>query len=163
MWGTIDEVLANLARLHPVGDDLALLTAAFGPPRFVYLHRDDLVAQAVSRLRAEQTGVWSEAIGSEPSPGAAPRFDAGAIDGYVREAQEHNAAWQAWFRATGVEPIEVVYEDLASRPAGTTRRIIDLLEISIPPETLLVPAFRRLSDALNEKWAREYRVATGPP
>jgi trehalose 2-sulfotransferase len=166
MWGTLEEMSAHLGRLYPahIGDDLALLGAAFGPPRFVYLRRDDGVGQAVSRLRAEQTGVWSEATGTPRTPPAAiPHFDATGIGGYVREAEEHNAAWQAWFSAMGVEPLEVVYEDLARDPTAAARRVLDHLGIVLPLETALVPAHRQLADALNEEWARRYQATASLP
>jgi LPS sulfotransferase NodH len=53
---------AYLAPVYPghAGWGVGLLSAAFGRARFVYLRCDDVVAQAVSRLRPEQTGVWFE-------------------------------------------------------------------------------------------------------
>ncbi len=52
----------NLAQLYPDvgGAEAALLHQAFDRTRFVYLHRGDTLAQAVSWLRAEQTNVWFE-------------------------------------------------------------------------------------------------------
>jgi trehalose 2-sulfotransferase len=49
------EVIDNLATLHPglAGADAGLLNRAFGHTRFVYLRRGDVLAQAVSWLRAE--------------------------------------------------------------------------------------------------------------
>jgi trehalose 2-sulfotransferase len=62
MWGTLDELVAKLAPLYPglTGSDLDLLSRVLGRMRFVYLRRGDVVAQAVSLLRAEQTDVWFE-------------------------------------------------------------------------------------------------------
>jgi LPS sulfotransferase NodH len=166
MWGTLEEMSAHLGRLYPAdgGNDLALLSAAFGSPRFVYLRRDDLVEQAVSRLRAEQTGVWAEMTGTPRTPPAVmPHFDGDAIGGYVREAEEHNAAWREWFTAMEVEPLEVVYEELASDPATVARRVLDHLGIFLPFEPALVPAHRQLADALNDEWATWYRATTSRP
>ncbi len=71
MWGTLAEVTGKLAAIQPelAGRDLDLLTSAFGVTRFVYLRRDNVVAQAVSWLRAEQTDVWFE---TGPGPGREP-------------------------------------------------------------------------------------------
>ena len=163
MWGTLDEMLADLRRLYPeeAGDDLAVLTAAFGPMRFVYLRRDDLVAQAVSRVRAEETEVWFETDDSQPvGPVARPRFDAERISRYVREAEEHNAAWQAWFHSVGTEPHKVVYEDLDADPVATTLRVLDYLDIRLPPSAVVTPKHRRLADALSAEWAARYEAST---
>jgi LPS sulfotransferase NodH len=58
MWGTLDELVVKLGRVFPdlAGDDAGLLERAFGRTGFVFLRRADVVAQAVSWLRAEQTG-----------------------------------------------------------------------------------------------------------
>lgn len=73
MWGKHAGPADRLAARHPdlAGDDLRLLEREFGRRlRFVRLRRDDALAQAVSRLRAEQTGVWY--VGGARSAGATP-------------------------------------------------------------------------------------------
>jgi LPS sulfotransferase NodH len=59
MWETLGEVVAELRTMSPglSGGSVSLLERAFGHVRFIYLRRDDIVAQAVSLLRAEQTSV----------------------------------------------------------------------------------------------------------
>jgi LPS sulfotransferase NodH len=83
MWGTLDEV-ANLAPVYPdhPGSEAGLLNAAFGRTRFVYLRRGDVVAQAVSLLRAEQTGVWFETVHDRQEPdGTRLRFSTRSASG----------------------------------------------------------------------------------
>lgn len=60
MWGTLDELVVKLGRVFPdhAGDDAGRLERAFGRSGFVFLRRADVVAQAVSWLRAERTGTW---------------------------------------------------------------------------------------------------------
>lgn len=81
MWGTMDEVTTDLASVYPehAGSDLDLLRAAFACTRFVYLRRGDVIAQAVSLLRAEQTGVWFETAQERQEPQAEPDFDFGQV------------------------------------------------------------------------------------
>jgi len=87
MWGTLDELVGKLGTVHPdlAGEDLALLNRAFGRTRFVHLRRDDVVAQAVSWLRAEQTNAWYVGGAGEISgarrAGRAPSFDLHRISG----------------------------------------------------------------------------------
>jgi LPS sulfotransferase NodH len=58
MWGSTTEMFAQLARRYPdLADGPARLAAAFGPPLYIHVSRQDKIAQAVSRLRAEQGGL----------------------------------------------------------------------------------------------------------
>jgi trehalose 2-sulfotransferase len=72
----------------------------------VFLSRADVVAQAVSWLRAEQTGIWyvggNGEIGGSAGTGEPPGFDAGRIGRLIEVIGEHNAAWEAWFASAGV-------------------------------------------------------------
>ncbi|MBQ1076126.1 sulfotransferase [Micromonospora sp. C31] len=165
MWGTLAEVLARLATIHPdlAGDDVALLGRAFGRTGFVFLRRDDELAQAVSRLRAEQTGRWfvggSGEISGDAGNGQPPRFDADEIRRYVEEIREHNAAWAAWFASRGIRPHVVRYEELADDMAGTTRGILEFLGLDVPGAArTVVPRHRRQADALNRQWIARYRA-----
>jgi LPS sulfotransferase NodH len=161
MWGTMDEVAGKLATVHPdlAGRDADLLRRAFGHTRFIYLRRRDAVAQAVSLLRAEQTGVWFEtAQGAHEEPQQEPRFDFGEVRARVRLIGDHDAAWQEWFASTGVRPYPVVYEELAADPAGTTRGVLDFLGLELPAGRKIVVRHRRLADHLNTRWIDRYRA-----
>ena len=59
MWESVGELSALVDRVRPgLPDDAARFDAAFGPMRYLHLSREDKVAQAVSHLRAIQTGLW---------------------------------------------------------------------------------------------------------
>lgn len=166
MWGTLDELVGKLGAVHPdlAGDDVALLGRFFGRTRFVYLRRDDVLAQAVSWLRAEQTDVWylgghGEISGSRAGGTARPtRFDADGINRLLRTAREHHAAWQNWFASVGVRPYAVCYEDLVADMAGTTRRILDFLGLRPPHGHTVTARHHRQADALNDAWMARYRA-----
>nr|WP_216365009.1 MULTISPECIES: Stf0 family sulfotransferase [unclassified Roseobacter] len=81
---SVDYFLQKLAQLHPGHTtDLPRFEAAFGRAAFIHLTRMDKVEQAVSYLKAEQTGLWHQAPdGTELeriSPPAPPQYDAAAI------------------------------------------------------------------------------------
>ncbi|MCY4013021.1 MAG: Stf0 family sulfotransferase, partial [Gammaproteobacteria bacterium] len=119
MWGTLDHLFAMLGSVHPVtaDSDFDLLTMAFGHTGFVYLRRDDVLAQAVSWHRAEQTNVWHHPDDEETKkPEQEPRFDFEQIGKLVHTIDEHNAAWRAWFASAGIQPHMVRYEDLDAEP-----------------------------------------------
>jgi len=158
MWGTLQEIVTKLGTVYPdlAGADLELLTRAFGRMRFVYLWRDDTVAQAVSWARAEQTHFWHE--GDTALPGYEPRFDFELIHTLVQTIDEHNAAWRHWFAAFDVRPELVRYEDLAADPARETRGILDFLGLRLPADQMIVPRHRRQADNLNHDWIARYRA-----
>jgi LPS sulfotransferase NodH len=163
MWGTLTEMLEKVTPAfgEPSGSDLDVLRRAFGPIRFVYLERHDVVAQAVSWSRAEQTDIWFEptTAGHEPSEHQ-PHFDRARIDELCATIIEHNAAWQQWFAAVGVEPYRVTYEGLDQDPAGTTQAVLDYLGIELPPSRSIQVRHRRLADELNTQWIKRYRATS---
>lgn len=165
MWGTLDHIVERLRPLFANDDrgvvDVDLLHRAFGRIRFVYLRRDDVVAQTVSWLRAEQTDVWYETIdGRRAQPNANPRFDRGQIDYLLLTIDEHNRAWQEWFAGSGVCPHEVCYEDLNRDPVATARGIVDYLGLELPAGLAMEVNHRRLADRVNAEWIKEYRSHT---
>ena len=161
MWGSLGEVVDNLGAVHPdlAGADVDLLTRTFGHTRFVYLRRNDILGQAVSWLRAEQTNVWFEA--DQPRQEQTEheyRFDFDRIHELVQLIDAHNRAWRDWFTSVGVRPHAVRYEELASDPVGVTRDILDFLGLRLPPRREILIRHRRLADEVNAQWIDRYRV-----
>jgi LPS sulfotransferase NodH len=155
MWGTLGEVVEKLATVRPdlVGSDVDLLNRAFGHVRFVYLRRGDVIAQAVSWLRAEQSNVWFETEQARPKePEQEPYFDFNRIQDLVQIIDEHNEAWQGWFASAGIQPRLVCYEELDADPLGTTRGVLDFLGLELPAEREILVRHRRLADELNAQW-----------
>ena len=158
MWGTLDEVVAKLAP-DTTDADLAVLTGAFGPLSFVYLRREDEVAQAVSWLRAEQTRTWW--AGDPGGVAAEPRYDEQGLTALLDTIAAHNAAWRSWFARYGVTPYELSYEQLTADLAGTTRGILRFLALDPDAGQPVRPRHRRQADRLNDDWAGRYRATTG--
>ncbi|MFJ6086391.1 Stf0 family sulfotransferase [Streptomyces sp. NPDC092369] len=165
MWGTHAELTDRLAGLHPdlAGDEPRLLEREFGRVRFVYQYRDDVLAQAVSWLRAEQTGVWflggkGEISGGGGDVDARPRFDRAAITRILRTIEEHNAGWERWFEVYGIQPHRIRYEDLSADPHAVTHGVLDFLGLALPSGGRITPSHRRQADQLNQEWAARYRL-----
>jgi LPS sulfotransferase NodH len=161
MWGTLEEIVTKLGTVHRdiAGVDLELLTRAFGRIRFVYLWREDTVAQAVSWARAEQTHFWQH--GDTALPGHEPRFDFQQIQVLVQTIDAHNAAWRAWFAMFEVQPHLVRYEDLSADPAAVTRGILDFLGLHLSADPVLPPGTRRQANQLNHEWIAQFRAMAG--
>ena len=142
-----------------------VLNRAFGHTIYVFLKRKDVVAQAVSWVRAEQTGLWHKGDGRvRPEPlGRKPRFDYDEIRRIVYTIEEHNEEWLKWHRKAGVVPHEVSYEDLDNDPIGVIRDILDFLGLELPPNRNVEAPNVRLADALNDRWIKRYREMAARP
>lgn len=157
---SLQPMLAELRSL--LGDlrDLALLERAFGPCRFIHIRRKDGVAQAVSRLKAEVSQVW-HLDGTETAPRSEASYDAARLDRFRAEAEAGNAAWEAWFTATGITPERLVYEEFSAAPAEVVRRLLDRFGLSPAPGTAISAPNRRMADATSAAWAARYRAERG--
>lgn len=114
----------------------------------------DPVAQAVSWARAEQTGFWQQ--GDKVHSQA--RLDLKQIDHLVTTIDEHNDAWQLWFAAQRVEPLDLTYESLVSDPTGTVKRVLDFIGTVPPDDWTPESPHERQAGSINAEWARRYRA-----
>ena len=161
MWGTLAELLANLRLLGLTGSDCEVLKRAFGPTKFVFLERQDKLAQAVSRLRAEQTNIWHITNQTDlESRSAQASYDRPRIEQFLEESIDHNRAWESWFARNGVVPLRVSYEELDRDGEATARKVLNFLGVSAPGMRIEAPELR-MADSLNHEWADRFRTETG--
>ncbi len=124
--------------------------------RFVWIRRRDTTRQAVSLWKALQTQQWRR-DSDEDIGGRGLRFSFAAVDHLKLRIDEHNAAWQDFFEGCGVEPMEVVYEELVEDYPGTVLWLLDGIGISTPQNFAVAePKMRRQADELSEEWGRLY-------
>jgi trehalose 2-sulfotransferase len=153
MWGSLDRLLSGLGQ-HPDDSDLVTLQRAFGPLAFVHLSRTDVVAQAVSWCRAEQTGFWQDGdVAVRP-----PEEDLERMVALVGTIRDHDSAWQAWFDRHAVRPYAVTYEGLVRDLRGTVLGIARHLGVELPRQWRPVSPHRQQADATNDRWAAVLRA-----
>lgn len=137
---------------------------AFGPLLYIHLSRRDKIGQAISLVKAEQSGLWHVAPdGSELerlAPPAEPYYDFARLHREVTELEGFDAGWNAWFEEQGIEPHRIVYEDLSANPAGELARLCVALGIEAPDAVDVKPAVAKLADATSREWAERYRAET---
>jgi len=145
--------------------DAARIRAAFGETLFIHLTRADKVAQAVSYVKAQQTGLWHRAPdGTEIerlSPPQDPTFDRAAIADKVAEVTALDADWRAWFGCEGGEPLVVSYDDLSADPARQLRRILAALGRDAALAQAVRPEVAKLADVVSRDWVERFREGTG--
>ena len=160
MWGTMEELTDNLRSIGMTGGDRDVLSEAFGSIKFVYLERQDLVAQAISRLRAEQTGVWH--IKSESNRESArhyAHYDHRAIQRFIDESKNHIHEWNRWFRQNDIVPWRLSYEDLDLGGEEETRRVLQFIGVE-PPDSPIKTSNVRMADSTSQEWAERFRTET---
>ena len=158
MWGTMTELTSALASvsLDRPASQLESLTNAFGRTCFLHLRRIDVVAQAVSWARAEQTHYWHP--GEEVIPGGQdPQFDRDLIGRLVDTIHAHEAAWDAWFTEQRLVPHEITYEEVAADPVGVTHAVLDFLGLELPPHQTIRVRDRPQADEINADWIARFR------
>ena len=160
---SFDFFTKKLAALQPGAKrDLARLTAAFGRTGFIHLTRQDKVEQAVSYVKAGQSGLWHAAPDgtelerlSEPQPLV---FDAARIGTCVAEFTEYDRQWVAWFEAEGIVPMRLAYDELAGDPQRALGTVLDHLGLDPNEASGVQPGVAKLADEVSAEWVRRYRA-----
>ena len=120
---------------------------------FIFLQRRDLLGQAISRVRAKQTGRFrSYAEGN----GGTEYYDRGAIAVMLREAIVGNGRWAAWFAQAGIEPLVIYYEDLVRDPGDAIKGIAARLSVPEAVADFSAVDVKRQSDDTTEVWRRRF-------
>jgi LPS sulfotransferase NodH len=133
--------------------DAEVVAAVFPEPRYVFMTREDSLAQAVSWWRSITTGKWIDG----ETPSGEPRFDPAGIGERLRRIEAHNQAWRHWFETNRVEPLWVTYEQLVADPTGEARRILEFVGVGVPEGFAIAPRTEVQADALNREWIERYR------
>ncbi len=159
MWNMLEELTAELGD-EPPRHQAGLMAASFGPLQFLLLSRRDLVAQAVSRHRAEVSGTWHLGFEEVIHP-AEPHYDGAMIRRYLNEAVEDNAAWDGWFKANDITPYRITYEDLSAAPVDTAEAVLAFLGLDHVTRPLRA-ANRRMADDVSAVWVARYKAEAKP-
>lgn len=159
-------LLDALRSRHPgLPGDRAVIEAEFGPTRFIYLARASKLDQAISYVKACQSGLWHKAPDGREierlSPPRAPLYDRKAIAEQIALFDTYEAEWRAWFAREAINPLCLDYDALSRDPAGTLARVLGHLGLPAAVASEIVPPVARLSDDINRAWAARYRAETG--
>jgi trehalose 2-sulfotransferase len=156
MWGYMADLQERLAELPGFGGlgDAERISGLLGDVRYVHVHREDHLAQAVSMWRAVQTRAWR----AENDDAVEPVYSYSGIEHLAHQLESHNRAWNRWFDAQGIEPFRVRYSELAEDPGRVLQQTLDFIGVheasQIDPPA---PSMRRQSGAQSREWVERYR------
>lgn len=123
-------------------------------PVLVYVHRPDVVSQAVSFWRAVQTRVWRGR--PDPVRDARAEYHAGAIAHVVSLLREQEQGWRGWFAEENVNPIDVPYPVLWRNLTTIVGSILEAL--GLDPRLAPAPVLERQADQRSDEWVDRYRA-----
>lgn len=161
---SFDFFMEQLSLLSPDPEsDVNRIESVFGPTTFIHLSRKDRVGQAISRLRAEQTGLWHRHFdGSEMerlAPPKEPRYDPDAISQYIEELSALDVEWQRWFDQHKLQPLRVTYDALSENPQKVLSGVLSAIgsdpSLAQKVETPTAKLAGRESDEWNQRYLRE--------
>lgn len=163
MWQAVSDTGKRLnAAFGKTADVATLLELAFGPTLFIHLSRRDKDAQAVSLVRAEQTGLWHVATdGSErerTTPPHAPFFNAAQINQSRDRLITDDVNWSSFFDRRGFEPLRIFYEDLADNPQATLARVLSSLGRDANISSTINPSTAKMADHTSFLWKQRIKL-----
>ena len=162
MYENLGEMCERLALLHPdAGSGRALIEAAFGRVLYIYLSREDKIAQAISLMKAEQSGLWHiTRDGGElerTQSHLEPHYDGQRIGEIVRELEHDDAAWRAWFKTSGIDPLPLTYNGLSADPHGGLARVLDALGMDSSNVSSIPITTGKLADRQSQDWSTRFK------
>ena len=147
--------------------DQSRITAIFGRTAFIYLNRTDKVEQAVSLVRAEQSGLWHRnADGSDLEAHRHPARPELRRRSHQKPAQESltqmDQNWEDWFaEKRDFPPLRVSYSALASDVIGVVQGILSEAWFAHGPCASLICADSSgLRIHVNADWVARFRAQT---
>jgi LPS sulfotransferase NodH len=151
-WDQVEDVGAESGYDGPPH---VFLLEEFPNARYIYLSREDTLAQAISLNIASQTGEWWRAMGVD-NPFKKPvelAYNPEEIlrteSGLRRQCQ----AWENFFRTEGIVPLRMEYEALAANYQGEVGRALEFLGLdSQAALTIPEPRLQRQTCELNKLW-----------
>ena len=108
---------------------------------FIYLDRQDQVAQAISIYRAKQTNQWH--LLGDADQQAVAHWD---IDAILREYQaltDEKRAWLAYFARRNIQPLCIDYAQILEDMPGVVKQIAAYCGLPVMDDQLIPPADTR--------------------
>jgi trehalose 2-sulfotransferase len=140
---------ADLVRYPEINDNLGRL---FPDAKYISITRRNVLRQALSAARAAQTMAWTSCLKEDRKP----QFRFWAVLKHVIHTLREVESWERFYRAHGIRPLRVLYEDLEDDYQATMQKVLVFLGVSgkAPP-----PPLRKQADATSEEWAERFLQA----
>jgi LPS sulfotransferase NodH len=121
-----------------------------GRMHFVYVNRNDKIAQAVSMCKAIQTNAW---VSFERAREAPLFYSRELIEQCLREVMSQTEGWWRWFRARNIRPYVVNYEEFVEDVTSHIERISVWFGVEGDiAKAVTIPLVEKQFDRINREW-----------
>lgn len=121
--------------------------------KYVFIKRQDKIAQGISLEKAYQTNQWSSKFDSD----RAAQFKFKDIKKRVNDISAQELSWDNYFRINNIEPLVVHYEELEKNYEASIIRILKYLRVDhsspIPPMQI-----KKQRNLTNRIWKMKYKL-----
>lgn len=136
-----------------------VLPAAFPNLAYIWLRRNDKVAQAVSWYKAIESGQFLKVQGgaTRETPNETLQFDFDKIRTYLSALTSYDNSWKHFFSSNGIQPLTISYEDLSLDYTKSIKAALDFIGGVDGPVVIRPTVFEKLADAQSAEWVQRYR------
>jgi LPS sulfotransferase NodH len=129
----------------------------FGQAKFVYMTRQDMVAQAISSYIARQVGYRHSYQVDDPArlEEDVP-FDFDEISRLIAQFRDIQSDWEWFFEKEGVTPLRLTYEALTADPAAALHAIGGLVDRPMGDSPVVETDIRSVSSGRNARLHARY-------
>jgi LPS sulfotransferase NodH len=128
--------------------------------KFIYTTRDDLLAQAISFVRAQMTGVW---LSKNEADGEA-KFDFDRIRTTITDLSTMMTQWETFFAFHGIQPLRITYEAINRNVDDVVAAIADYLGVSLKAPTNFRARRETVQrDGISQAWRQKFLAQAGAP
>lgn len=129
------------------------LETCFPNLKYVFIKRQDKIAQGISLEKAYQTNQWSSKFDSDKTA----QFKFKDIKKRVNDISAQELSWDNYFSNNGIEPLIIHYEELEKNYEASIIRILKYLGVdhtcSIPPMQI-----KKQRNLTNRIWKIKYKL-----
>jgi len=138
-----------------------LIRSIIGPFHVVRLTRKDRLRQAISLVRALQTGVWSRTSENSAARHVPARYDPQEIERSLLNIQRQEQCWETLLTLIDRPTLRLTYEEVAADHVVACRRVLDFLGLHWrgDPQD---PVLQSQTDQLTEEWLQRARRDIDP-
>jgi LPS sulfotransferase NodH len=124
----------------------------FTTSHFIYLTREDILLQAISRYVGESTGIFHSPHlkDGKQMPDDVP-FDYAKIESHIRQLADMMSAWERFFAFEGIAPLRLTYEKIIQNTEASLQAIVAATGQPLTKPANLSNEFQPISTPINQR------------
>ena len=163
MMSYLDVIKDNLSCMRGLEEMsiVEMFNEVFTNPHYIYLERRDVLRQAISNLRSNQTHVTNvrteEQYKTLQEKNRDISYSRQRLDNILNAIEIQKRKWYKFFEDENIKPYKIYYEDFVDNYERIIYEILDYLKVSHFGHLEPRSKYRKLSDSITEEWIIKYR------